>query len=179
MLSGKGIVSTTYQSFLLRLLYNPTSKLTFTANGGLQFRQSASSTAGSSASSTAILSAVLGYRFSSKTSLSLRVFRNTDVDAFNSANIMTVTGIEGSLGWQITRRASLDASLQGGNVEQTTLGGAADGSYSFAQGTIALSYVLLQDVNVRVFNSFQQRSRGAEGTNFTSNTSGMSLGARF
>jgi len=171
--------SMTYQSFLLRLLYNPTSKLTFSADGGLQFRQSTSSTSGSSTSSTAILSAVLGYRVSSKTSLSLRFFRNVEVDAFNSANLMTVTGLEGTLGWQMTKRAFLNATLLGGNVEQSTLGGAADGSYSFVQGTVSISYVLLQDVNVRVFNSFQQRSRGAEGTNFSSNTSGMSLGARF
>lgn len=171
--------STTYQTFLLRLLYNPTSKLTFRAEGGLQFRQASSANSNSSSSSTAVLSALLSYQLTPKTSASLRFFRNTEVDSFDSSNVMTMTGIEASVAWQITRRAAFNASVLSGNVEQTTLSGVEDGSYAFNQASVSLSYVLLNDLNVRVFNNVQQRYNDAQANNFLSSTTGMSLGARF
>jgi len=171
--------STTYQTFLLRLLYNPTSKLTFRAEGGLQFRQATSANIGSSASSTAVLSALLSYQLTPKTSASLRFFRNTEVDSFNSSNVMTLTGLEASVAWQITRRAALSASVLSGNVEQSTLGGVEDGTYAFNQASVSLSYVLLNDINVRVFNNVQQRYNDPQANNFLTSTTGMSLGARF
>jgi len=57
--------------------------------------------------------------------------------------------------------------------------GVEDGTCAFNQSSISLSYVLLNDINVRVFNNVQQRYNDPQANNFLTSTTGMSLGARF
>ncbi|MDX2080424.1 MAG: hypothetical protein SFU53_06535 [Terrimicrobiaceae bacterium] len=176
--SGPGNL-TTFQAFLLRVIYNPTARLTISGEGGIQFRQSRSTSAGSSSTSSTVLNALLSYRATDKTAFAMRFSRSVNVDAFAPDNIQTVTTVEASLLWEISRRAQFRASLLGGYVEQESLGGLAEGSYYFAQGSVSLNYLLSNGVSVQVFNTFQQRLRDTQGGNYLSNTSGMSMGMRF
>ncbi|MCX7869248.1 MAG: hypothetical protein N2322_04780, partial [Terrimicrobiaceae bacterium] len=171
--------TTTYQTFLVRLLYTPSAKLSINAEGGLQFRQSRGPFGASATVSTAVISALLNYRPTAKTTVTMRLFRNVDVDAFTPGNLQTITGIEGNISWKISPRAIFDANLLGGYAEYDTLSGQGAGSYLFTQGTLSLSYLFFDDVNVRVFTSMQQRLRDTQGNSYTSTLSGASLGMRF
>ena len=170
--------TTTSESFLLRLLYNPTSKLMFRGEGGFQFRQSSSST-GSSSAVSSVLNASLIYSPSSKTYVSLRFFRNVDMDAFNAGNLQVTTGAEGMASWKILDSLSFNAALAAGRVENLAMNGTDVGTYSYVQGSLALSYLLTDEVNLNLFNNLQQRINDTQGNNYMSNTSGMSLGMRF
>lgn len=170
--------TTTSESFLLRLLYNPTSKLMFRGEGGFQFRQS-SSTIGSSSAVTSVMNASLIYSPSSKTYVSLRFFRNVDMDAFNAGNLQITTSVEGMASWKIYHSLTFDAALAAGRVENVAMNGRDLGTYNYVQGNLALTYLLTDEVNVKLFNNLQQRINDTQGNNYMSNTSGMSLGMRF
>ncbi len=170
--------TTTSESFLLRLLYNPTSKLMFRGEGGFQFRQSSSST-GSSSAVSSVLNASLIYSPSSKTYVSMRFFRNVDMDAFNAGNLQITTGVEGMASWRILDSLSFNAALAAGRVENLTMNGTTAGTYNYVQGSLALTYLLTDEVNLNLFNNLQQRINDTQGNNYLSNTSGMSLGMRF
>lgn len=167
--------TTTYQTFLLRLLYNPTARLTFTGEGGLQFRQSSGT--GGSAASTAVMSLLLTYRPSDKTTISGRFFRNVDVDTFAPDDLQIVTAVQASVSWQATERMQVEAAVLSGYSESTSDDG--NGNFFFNQANVAVSYALLDDLNIRLFGNVQQRLRDTEGENYLSTTSGMSLGMRF
>ena len=176
--------TTSSESFLLRLLYNPTSKLVFRGEGGLQFRQSRMSTGGSAAASsasavTSVMNLSVLYKPTSKTYVSLRFFRNVDMDAFNAGNLQITTSVESTASWRISNSASLDLALGAGRVENVALSGQNTGTYNFAQANLALSYMLSDEVNLKLFNNLQQKLNDTQGNNYLSNTSGMSLGLRF
>ncbi|MFZ4774439.1 MAG: hypothetical protein ACOYM3_03705 [Terrimicrobiaceae bacterium] len=169
---------TTSESFLLRLLYNPTSKLVFRGEGGLQFRHSSSSTGGASAATT-VVNVTAIYRPSSKTYVSLRLFRNVDMDAFNAGNQQITTSVESAASWKVFHSTTLDAALGAGRVENISMNGQELGTYNFVQANLGVSYILTDEVNVKLFNNLQQRLNDTLGNNYISNTTGMSLGLRF
>lgn len=174
--SSSGV--TTSESFLLRLLYNPTSKLVFRGEGGLQFRQSSSSSGGSSAA-TSIVNMSLIYTPSPKTYVSLRFFRSVDMDAFNAGNLQITTSLESSASWRIFRSTTLSGSLAAGQIENVAMDGQQQDKYNFVQASVAVSYLLNDGMNVNLFNNLQQKLNDTQGNNYLSNTSGMSLGLRF
>ncbi len=169
---------TTSESFLLRLLYNPTSKIVFSGEGGLQFRQSGSSTGGSSAA-TSVMNLSLAYRPSSKTYVALRFFRNVDMDAFNAGNLQITTSLESTASWRISPATTLQGALGAGRVENMGMNGQEIGTYNYVQANLAVSCLLTEEVNLNLFNNLQQRLNDTQGNNYLSNTSGMSLGLRF
>lgn len=169
---------TTSESFLLRLLYNPTSKLVFRGEGGLQFRQSSSSSGGSSAA-TSVMNLSLAYRPSSKTYVALRFFRNVDMDAFNAGNLQITTSLESNASWRIFHSTTLQGGLGVGRVENLGMNGQEIGTYNYVQANLAVSCLLTEEVNLNLFNNLQQRLNDTLGNNYLSNTSGMSLGLRF
>lgn len=169
----------TSESFLLRLLYNPTSKLVFKGEGGLQFRRSSSSTGGSYSAATTVMNASLTYHPSSKTYVSLQFFRNVDMNTFSAGTQQITTGVQSTVSWQIARHATFDAGLAAGRIENIATNGQDAGTYNYVQATMALSYALKNDVNISLFDSLQQRLGDAQGANYLSNTSGMSLGMGF
>ena len=171
--------TTTSESFLLRLLYNPTSKLVFRGEGGLQFRQSILANGGSSSAVTSVVNLSILYRPTSKTYVSLRFFRNVDMDAFSAGNLQITTSLETAASWKISNSTTLNGSLAVGRVENVSLSGADTGNYNYAQANLALSYLLTDDVNLNLFNNLQQKLNDTQGNNYLSNTSGMSLGMRF
>ncbi len=170
---------TTSESFLLRLLYNPTSKLVVRGEGGIEFRQSSSSTGGSSSATTSVMNLSFIYRPSSKTYVSLRLFRNVNMDAFDAGNLQITTSVESTASWKLTHAASLEGALAAGRVENIAMNGQELGTYNFVQANLAVSYILTDEVNVKLFNNLQQRLGDTIGNNYISNTSGMSLGLRF
>ena len=171
--------TTTSESFLLRLLYNPTSKLVFRGEGGLQFRQSTMSAGGSSSAVTSVMNLSLLYKPTSRTYVSLRFFRNVDMDAFNASNLQITTSLESIASWRISNSAALDLALGAGRVENVALSGQDTGTYNFAQANLGLSYMIRDEVNLKLFNNLQQKLNDTQGNNYLSNTSGMSLGLRF
>jgi len=172
---------TTSESFLLRLLYNPTSKLVFKGEGGLQFRQSSSTGAGASSYSaaTTVVNLSLTYNPSSKTYVAMRLFRNVDMDGFSAGTQQITTGAEASVAWRITRAARFQAGLAAGRVENVATNGQNAGTYNYTQVNLALSYMLGNDVNISLFDNLQQRLGGTQGGNYMSNMSGMSMGMGF
>jgi hypothetical protein len=170
---------TTSESFLLRLLYNPTSKLVIRGEGGLEFRQSSSTAGGSSSASTSVINLSAIYRPSSKTYVSLRFFRSVDMDAFNSGNLQITTSVETAASWRFSHTTTLDGGLSAGRVENVSLSGQNTGTFNFVQANVAVSYMLSDEVNLRLFNNLQQKMNDTQGNNYMSNTSGMSLGMRF
>lgn len=170
---------TTSESFLLRLLYNPTSKIVFRGEGGLQFRHSSSSTGGASSAATTVMNLSLTYRPTSKTYVSLRFFRNVDMDAFNAGNLQITTSLETAASWKVLDTMTLDGALGAGRVENTAMNGQEVGTYNYVQANVGLSYLLSNQVNLRLFDNLQQRVNDTQGNNYLSNTSGMSLGLRF
>ena len=170
---------TTSESFLLRLLYNPTSKLVFRGEGGLQFRQSGSSAGGSSSAATTVMNLSMIYRPTSKTYVSLRFFRNVDMDAFDAGNLQITTSVESASSWEVLPSTTVDAALAVGRVENIAMNGQELGTYNFMQANVGVSYILTDEVNVRLFNNLQQRLSDTLGNNYMSNTTGMSLGLRF
>ena len=171
--------TTTYETFLIRLLYTPTSKIVFKGDVGIQFRQSKGPFGSSSTISTAVINALLTYRVTGKSLASLRGFRNVDVDAFSPGNLQTLTGVEATFSTKLSPRAVFDISLLGGYSQNETLAGSESGEYSFVQGTVSLAYLLREDINIRLFTSAQQRFRDSKDNNYLSSTTGMSLGGRF
>lgn len=170
---------TTSESFLLRLLYNPTSKIVIRGEGGLEFRQSSSTAGGSSSASTSVINLSVLYRPSSKTYVSLRFFRSVDMDAFNSGNLQITTSVETAASWRLSHTTTLDGGLSAGRVENVSLSGQNTGTFNFVQANLAVSYMLTDEVNLRLFNNLQQKMNDTQGNNYMSNTSGMSLGMRF
>lgn len=170
---------TTAESFLLRLLYNPTSKLVIRGEGGLEFRQSSSTAGGSSSASTSVINLSAIYRASSKTYVSLRFFRSVDMDAFNSGNLQITTSVETAASWRLSHTTTLDGGLSAGRVENVSLSGQNTGTFNFVQANLSVSYMLTDEVNLRLFNNLQQKMNDTQGNNYMSNTSGMSLGMRF
>ena len=170
---------TTSESFLLRLLYNPTSKLVIRGEGGLEFRQSSSTAGGSSSASTSVINLSAIYRPSSKTYVSLRFFRSVDMDAFNSGSLQITTSVETAASWRFSHTTTLDGGLSAGRVENVSLSGQNTGTFNFVQANVAVSYMLTDEVNLRLFNNLQQKMNDTQGNNYMSNTSGMSLGMRF
>lgn len=170
---------TTSESFLLRLLYNPTSKIVIRGEGGLEFRQSSSTAGGSSSASTSVINLSAIYRASSKTYVSLRFFRSVDMDAFNSGNLQITTSVETAASWRLSHTTTLDGGLSAGRVENVSLSGQNTGTFNFVQANLSVSYMLTDEVNLRLFNNLQQKMNDTQGNNYMSNTSGMSLGMRF
>lgn len=170
--------TTTSESFLLRLLYNPTSKLVFRGEGGLQFRQTSFS-GGSSSAVSSVMNLSLTYRPTSKTYVSLRFFRNVEMDAFSAGNLQITTALSGELSWNISRSLTLDAAAVAGQVENLGTNGSQTGTYNFVAANVAVSYFLSNDVNLKLFNNLQQQTGNTDGNNYISNTSGMALGLRF
>ena len=178
--SASSAGTTTSESFLLRLLYNPTSKLVFRGEGGLQFRQSMMSNGGTSSSAvTSVVNLSLQYRPTNKTYVSLHFFRNVDMDAFNAGNLQITTSLESIASWRIFPTTTMDVALGAGNVQSVGLSGQNTGSYNFVQANLGLSYMISSDVNLKLFNNLQQKVNDTQGNNYLSNTSGMSLGMRF
>ena len=171
--------TTTSESFLLRLLYNPTSKLVFRGEGGLQFRQSILSGGGSSSAVTSVVNLSVLYRPTSKTYVSLRFFRNVDMDAFSAGNLQITTSLETAASWKFSNSTTINGSLAAGSVENVALSGQESGSYNYVQANLSVSYLLTDDMNVNLFNNLQQKLNDTQGNNYLSNTSGMSLGMRF
>ncbi len=170
---------TTSESFLLRLLYKPTSKIVFRGEGGIQFRQSSASVGASSSAVTSIVNLSLIYSPTSKTYVSMRFFRNVDMDAFNAGNLQITTGIESAASWKVFHSMTLQAALAAGLVENVGMSGQQLGNYNYVQGNLALTYMLTDAVNLRLFNNLQQRMNSTQGSNYLSNTSGMGLGMKF
>ncbi len=169
-----------YETLLLRLIYDPTTKITVRAEGGAQFRQSAENAFRTSGTPTYLVNFFVGYRPSSKTSLGLRLFRNVTEDAFNPGTLQIQTGVESSLVWRIHQKVSFDASVAAGYVDNTSLNTTANiGNYTYAQAGLGVSYLLLDQVRLRLFNNYQQRSADTEGFDYSSNMSGMNLGVNF
>ena len=50
---------------------------------------------------------------------------------------------------------------------------------AYVQANLAVSYMLTDEVNLRLFNNLQQKMNDTQGNNYMSNSSGMSLGMRF
>ncbi|MFA7342743.1 MAG: hypothetical protein WC003_00430 [Terrimicrobiaceae bacterium] len=171
--------TTTSESFLLRLLYNPTSKLVFRGEGGLQFRQSALSGGGSSSAVTSVVNLSLLYKASSKTYVTLRFFRNVDMDSFSAGTLQITTSLESTASWRVSRSTIVDLALAAGRVENVSLGGQNTGTFNFVQANLGLSYMLGDEVNLKLFNNLQQKLDDSQGNNYLSNTSGMALGLRF
>jgi len=169
----------TSESFLLRLLYNPTSKLVFRGEGGLQFRQSGSSGAGSYSAVTTVMNLSLTYNPSSKTYVTMQLFRNVDMNAFSAGTQQITTGLQSSVSWRITRAANFQAGLGVGRVENVATNGQNAGTYNYTQANLALSYMLSNEVNLSLFDNLQQRLGSTQGSNYTSNISGMSMGMGF
>jgi hypothetical protein len=169
----------TSESFLLRLLYNPTSKLVFRGEGGLQFRQSSSTGAGSYSAATTVVNLSLTYNPTLKTYVSMRFFRNVDMDGFSAGTQQITTGAESSASWRISRAASFQGGLAAGRVENVATNGQSAGTYNYVQANMALSYLLNNDINLSLFDNLQQRMGGTQGGNYMSNMSGMSLGMGF
>ncbi len=169
----------TSEAFLLRLLYNPTSKLVFRGEGGLQFRQSSSTGAGSYTASTTVVNLSLTYNPTLKTYVSMRFFRNVDMDGFSAGTQQITTGAESSASWRISRAASFQGGLAAGRVENVATNGQNAGTYNYVQANLALSYLLNNDINLSLFDNLQQRMGGTQGGNYMSNMSGMSLGMGF
>ena len=172
---------TTSESFLLRLLYNPTSKLVFKGEGGLQFRQSSSTGAGAASYSaaTTVANLSLTYNPSSKTYIAMRLFRNVDMNGFSAGTQQITTGVEGSVAWRISRAASFQAGLAAGRIENVATNGQNAGTYNYTQANLALSYMLGNDVSLSLFDNLQQRLGSTQGGNYMSNMSGMSMGMGF
>ena len=172
---------TTSEAFLLRLLYNPTSKLVFRGEGGLQFRQSSSTGTGASSYSaaTTVVNLSLTYNPSSKTYVSMRLFRNVDMDGFSAGTQQITTGVEASVSWRITHAASFSAGLAAGRIENVATNGQNAGTYNYTQANLALSYILSNDINLSLFDNVQQRLGSTQGGNYMSNMSGMSMGMGF
>ena len=178
--------TTASASLLLRMLYKPTSKLTFRGEGGVQFRQSSASGGGSSGSAggsstamTPVINLAVLYNPTSKTYVTLRFFRNVDMDAFNAGNLQITTGIESGVSWKILHSLTLEAALAAGLVENVGMSGQELGTYNYFQGNLALTYLVTDAVNFKIFNNLQQRANSTQGSDYLSNTSGMSLGMKF
>ena len=171
--------TTTSESFLLRLLYNPTSKLVFRGEGGLQFRQSLLAGGGSSSTVTSVVNISALYRPTSKTYVTLRFFRNVDMDAFSAGNLQITTSLEAAGSWKISHSTTVNGALAVGRVENVGLNGQDSGTYDYVQASLSVSYLLRDDMNINLFNNLQQKLNDSQGNNYLSNTSGMSLGMRF
>lgn len=170
---------TTSEAFLLRLLYNPTSKLVFKGEGGLQFRQSSSTGSGSYSAATTVMNLSLTYNPTTKSYVSMRFFRNVDMDGFSAGTQQITTGVEASVAWRITRAASFQAGLATGRIENVAANGQNAGTYSYTQANLALSCMLGNDINLSLFDNVQQRFGSTQGGNYLSNMSGMSMGMGF
>ena len=170
---------TTSEAFLLRLLYNPTSKLVFKGEGGLQFRQSSSTGSGSYSAATTVVNLSLTYNPSTKTYVSMRLFRNVDMDGFSAGTQQITTGLEATVSWRITHAASFSAGLAAGRIENVATNGQNAGTYNYTQVNVSLSYMLSNDINLSLFDNVQQRLGSTQGGNYMSNMSGMSMGMGF
>lgn len=169
----------TSEAFLLRLLYNPTSKLVFRGEGGVQFRQSSSTSSGSYSAATTVVNLSLTYNPSLKTYVSMRFFRNVDMDGFSAGTQQITTGAEANASWRISRSANFQGGLGAGRVESVATNGQDAGTYNYVQANMALSYLLSNDINLSLFDNLQQRLGSKQGTNYISNMSGLSLGMGF
>jgi len=172
--------STDFQNVLIRLRYSPSAKLFFTADGGIQLRQSQTLQGASYATSSPLLEAKVTWLPTRKTTAAMRFFRNVAVDPFVPDAIQTTTGAELELTWQMLPRTKLEGKIGAGFSENTSLAGKEGDSFYFSQGTLAVIYESQEGLNMRVFTGFQQRldDRNPE-SNYISTLSGVQLGLGF
>lgn len=172
--------TTNYQDFLLRLRYSPSAKLFFTAEGGIQFRQSITAEGASYATTTSLLEAKASWLPTRKTVVALRFFRNIAVDAFAPDSLQVITGAELELTWQLFTKAKIEAALASGMVENTALSGGVGETYNFNAGSISFIYQPNDGTNFRIFTSLQQRyGDPVPESNYLSTTTGVEFGLGF
>jgi hypothetical protein len=172
--------ATNFQNVLLRLRYSPSAKLFFTADGGIQLRQSRTNQGQSYATTSPLLEAKVTWLPTRKTTLAARFFRNVSVDPFSPDSIQTTTGGELEVTWEMLPRTKLEAKIGSGFAENTSLAGKEGQSYLFNQGTLAVIYNSQEGMNLRMFTGFQQRLDASNSqNNYLSTLSGMQLGLEF
>lgn len=172
--------TTNFQNVLLRLRYSPSAKLFFTADGGIQLRQSRTLQGEAYSTAGPLLEAKVTWLPTRKTTAAARVYRNVAVDPFSPDSIQTTTGGELEITWQMFSRTKLEGKIGSGFAENTSLSGSEGQRYFFNQGTLSVIYNSEEGMNLRVFTGFQQRLDTANSiNNYLSTLSGMQLGLDF
>jgi len=172
--------STDFQNVLIRLRYSPSAKLFFTADGGIQLRQSRTIQGASYATTSPLLEAKVTWLPTRKTTAATRFFRNVAVDPFVPDSIQTTTGGELELTWEMLPRTKLEGKIGAGFAENSSLAGKEGQSFYFTQGTVAVIYESQEGLNLRIFTGFQQRLDDSNpDSNYLSTLSGMTLGLGF
>ena len=168
-----------YQAAQLFMSYRPTVALQFAAEAGLELRRLSLTSSGQSELPITIFNFQVNYNPTSTTLFNVSFYRNALNTTFNNVSLNITTGLTTSVVLRLFDKVNVRLEMGVGYTEQYADEQGNDGSFSFFQGGITVSYPLLKNLEIQVFDSLQQRFGSQIGNDYVSHTIGMALTLKF
>jgi len=168
-----------YQAAQLFVSYRPTVALQFAAEAGLELRRLSLTSSGQSELPITIFNFQVNYNPTSTTLFNLSFYRNALNTTFNNVSLNITTGVTSSVLLQLFGKLNVRLEMGVGYTEQYADEQGNDGSFSFLQGGITVSYPLVKNLEIQAFDSLQQRFGNTIGNDYVSNTIGVALTLKF
>lgn len=169
----------TYQSVQANLAWNISPAFFFLGEAGMELRQLGFFANGSSQLNTAVFNLQLTYNPTSTTVFSLGLYRDILNTTFNDVSLNINTGINFATTIRLFERLHFRLEIGCGITEQFSEQPDNDGSFSFLQGAVILSYQISDLVEFQIFNNFITRFNSQVGDDYSSNTFGMAVILKF
>lgn len=171
--------SQTYEAAQVTFSYNPTVALRFAAEFGMEMRSLSFTSGGQTILPISVFNFQAVYNPSSNAIYTLGFFRNALNTTFNNVSLNITTGVSVSAVARVAGKLNVRLELVAGRTEQYADEEGEDGTFSFVQGGITLSYPIMKSVEIQIFDNLQQRLQSTIGSDYVSNTLGMGLSVKF
>lgn len=170
----------TYEAARFVVIHRPTVNTKFHLDAGLELRQlSIAFDNGRTQMAIPVFNFQIDYNPTSTSLFTLSFYRTVYNTTFNNVGLNVSTGVSGSLLLKLMDRVNLRMELGAGITDQYSPDPLSEGHFYFARGGVIASYQIFRMVEFQVFDNFQQRFGNQVGTNYVSNTMGVSLNIKF
>jgi len=162
----------TYQQALLRLTNPATGKLSFTASGGVEFRQFGG---GEGSQTSPVFSLGASYRPFDGTEISLEASRRNYSSAAQIGQNYTATGISATLRQRLLTRffATFSGGYEDAKYEATETQASTSRHDQYVFVRPAVSFTLTRKINIELYYQFRRNTSTSALSSFESNIAGV------
>lgn len=168
-----------YQALLLSMSYKPSVAWRFSAEGGMELRDLSLTSAGKEQLPIPLFNLQVTYNPTSTSIFSASLYRSALNTTFNNVSLNITTGGNLSAVAYLYQKIHLRLEIETGRTEQISDQPNTDGSYYFIQGGITLSYPILKNLEIQIFDNIQKRFMSEIGNDYVSNTFGIAFSLEF
>lgn len=169
----------TYQALSFLMSYQPTVAWRFAAEVGMELRDLSLSSAGKEQLPITLFNLQATYNPTSTSIFSASLYRTALNTTFNNVSLNITTGGNLSAVAYLYQKFHLRLQMDAGRTEQISDRPDTDGAYYFIQGGITLSYPILKNLEIQIFDNIQKRFMSEIGSDYVSNTFGIAFSLEF